>query len=212
MPRDCTARRVLPVYEDVQSLCGGGIQYTPLSNCRLIFTFTALPSFYAMAKKSQKNNNNNRRGKQNAVVRAPTSIGVRKTTQAGGQRQEVMLDEVNIPADNFILHCGSIPWLKGVARSYQTWNLKDVRIWFEPRVSTATNGTMQLAFLRDFQDPIPTTVAQISQLSGASRAAVWDKQSIRIPQGKAMEYCSLSNFQSMDSSDKMIAPLGEFVG
>lgn len=165
-----------------------------------------------MAKKSQKSNNNNkRRSKSNAVVRAPTSISVNRTTPAGGQRQEVMLDEVDIPADSFILHSGSIPWLKGVARSYQTWNLKDVRIWFEPRVSTATNGTMHLAFLRDFQDPIPTTVAQISSLSGASRAAVWDKQSIRIPQGKAMEYCSLSNFQSMGSSDKNDRAIGRVV-
>ncbi|QKN22643.1 coat protein [Erysiphe necator associated tombus-like virus 2] len=176
------------------------------SNCLFKFIFTIQPSFYEMAKKQQQQP----RGKKSvrAVVRAPTSISARKTTPSGGLRQEAMIAEVTAPNGSFTLHCGDIPWLKGVAGSYQKWNLSGVRVWFEPRVSTATNGTMHLAFLKDFQDLIPKTVAQISTVSGASRAAVWDKQSLQVPTGKAMEYCSPSSFPLMDLSDRNDRAIG----
>lgn len=119
-----------------------------------------------------------------------------------------MLAEVTAATGSSTLHCASIPWLRGVAKSYQTWNLKNVKVWYEPRVSTATNGTIQLAFVKDFQDLTPKNVAQISTVSGASRAAAWDKQHLTVPLGKAMEYCSLSNFQSMDSSDQNDRAIG----
>jgi len=175
------------------------------SNCLFKFIYIIQPLSCAMAKKQQQ-----QRAKKSAraVVRAPTSISARKTTPNGGPRQEVMIAEVTSPDGVFTLHCGNIPWLRGVAGSYQKWNLTGVRVWFEPRVSTATNGTMHLAFLRDFQDLIPKTVGQISTVSGASRAAVWDKQSLPVPTGKAMEYCSLSSFPLMDLSDRNDRAIG----
>jgi len=142
------------------------------------------------------------------VVRAPTSISARQNTPNSGVRQEIMLTEVKAGDTSFTLHCGNMPWLKGVAPSYQKWNLKNVRVWFEPRMSTATNGTVQMCFLRDFADATPKSVDQISAVYGASRAAVWDRQSLTIPERAAMEFCSLSSFQSMVSTDQNARALG----
>lgn len=158
-----------------------------------------------MAKKQAKTNAakaiQNRKSK-NAVVRAPTSISVRATTQSSGTRQEHMLMAVKATNSPFILHCGNMPWLKGVAPSYQKWNMRGVVLRYEPRMSTATNGNVHMAFLQDFEDRTPTTVDQFSLIKGASRAAVWDSVRMLIPSGKIKAYCSLSSFQSMDSSDQ----------
>lgn len=166
-----------------------------------------------MAKKRTQNavkaiNKKKSNGQRTVVVRAPTSISAKQSTPSSGSRQEVMLMEVKSGSQAFTLHCGNMPWLKGVAPSFQKWNLKNVRVWFEPRMSTATNGTVQMCFLRDFADAIPTNVGQISAVYGASRAAVWDKQSLSVPERGAMEYCSLSSFQSMVSTDQNVRALG----
>lgn len=211
MPRDCTAPH-FRVCNDVQSYRGGRIQYTPHSNCLFKYTFIIPPSTFTMTKKRNTNAAKAINKKKNAVktvvVRAPTSISARQGIPNSGSRQEIMLKEVKAGSTSHILHCGNMPWLKGVAPSYQKWNLKNVRVWFEPRMSTATNGTVQMCFLKDFEDLIPTSVDQISSVHGASRAAVWDKQSLTIPERGAMDYCSLSNFQSMVSTDQNARALG----
>jgi len=164
-----------------------------------------------MANKKSKNSNNNKQGKQkqkqgksNVVGRAQTSISVRGTIPAGGSRQETMIMPVKGNSGSFILHCAGINWLKGVAKSYQRWNLSNLKVWYEPSVGTSTNGVVHLAHQLDLADATPTSVDQISAISGASRAAVWeDNRRLVVPKrGKAMAYSSPSNFQLMDSSDQ----------
>ncbi|UKP15132.1 ORF3 [Maize-associated tombusvirus] len=171
-----------------------------------------------MARKNQQQNAakaiNQKKTKaktKSAVVRAPTSISVRNTTQNSGSRQEVMIGTVTNEAKVLTLHCANMPWLQGVAPSYQTWNMKDVRVKFVPRMSTATNGTVSMCFLRDFEDATPTTVDQMSLVQGTVSAAVWDKLNLRVPDRKAMAYCSRSNFLLMGSTDKSERALGRIV-
>lgn len=155
-------------------------------------------------KKSKSKNNNSKKSPKrgNAVVRAPTSISVNAVTPRGGARQEMLMASVNQTSGNFTLHTGNIPWMSGVAKSYQRWNLSDLRVWYEPRVGTSTNGMVHLAHQQDLSDATPTTVAQISAISGATRATVWDtNRKLVVPRrAKAMVYSSPSNFRSMDSS------------
>lgn len=121
-----------------------------------------------------------------------------------------MLQPVNKTDGSFILHPANLPWLKGVAKSYQRWNLTDLKVWYEPRVGTSTNGMIHLAHQQDLADGTPTTVAQISAISGSTRAAVWEvnRRLLTPKRGKAMVYSSLSSFQSMDSSDQNDHSLG----
>lgn len=115
-----------------------------------------------------------------------------------------MVQAVNRTDGSFTLHCGNLPWLKGVAKSYQRWNLTDLKVWYEPRVGTSTNGMIHLAHQLDLADATPATVAQISTISGATRSAVWEvnRRLLTPKRGKAMLYSSLSSFQSMVSSDQ----------
>lgn len=163
-----------------------------------------------MAKKNSKSKTNNKQKqgsrKQNTqrsvVAHAPTSLSVRRTTPASGSRQEALLMEVKSGFNTMVIHPANIWWLKGVAPSYQYWNLANAQIWYEPRVSTSTNGMFVMCHQKDIADPIPQNVGQMSSVSGATRAAVWDKQQLRVSQQKRKIYCSLSNFLSMDSEDK----------
>lgn len=164
-----------------------------------------------MASKKNKSNNNNKQNKQkqksrsqNAVGRAQTSISVRGTIPTGGSRQEAMIMPVKGRSGSFILHAGGINWLKGVAKSYQRWNLSDLKVWYEPRVGTSTNGVVHLAHQLDLSDVTPTTVDQISAISGATRAAVWEvnRRTVVPRRAKAVVYSSPSSFLSMDSADQ----------
>lgn len=171
-----------------------------------------------MVNQKNKNSNNNKKGKKgkqdkqrgNAVGRAPTSISVRGTTRGGGSRQEMMVAEVDSRTGTFTLHSGNIPWLKGVAKSYQRWNLSGLKVWYEPRVGTLTNGMIHLAHQLDSADATPQTVGQISAISGASRTAVWDiNRKLNIPpRAKALVYSSPSSFQLMDSNAQNEHSLG----
>lgn len=143
-----------------------------------------------------------------AAVRALTSISARNTTQNSGSRQDVLLYEVKNVPKVLTMHCASMPWLQGVAPSYQSWNMTDVHVRFVPRMSSATNGTVQMCFQRDFEDRTPMTVAQMSMVQGSVTGAVWDKLTLRVPDRKAMPYCSLSNFQLMGSTDRNDRALG----
>lgn len=158
-----------------------------------------------MANKKKNNGNNKPKNKQNqkrsnAGSRAQTSISVRGTTPRGGARQELLMAAVNSRDGSFTLHCAQIPWLRGVAKSYQRWNLSDLKVWYEPRVGTSTNGVVHLAHQLDLSDATPKTVGQISAISGASRAAVWDLKTLTVPKAKPMVYVSQSNFLSMEES------------
>lgn len=167
-----------------------------------------------MAKKQQPRNaakaiqSKKQPRKQNAVARAPTSQSARQTTQGTGTTHDIQVLDVTSGHHEFILHCGNLPWLKGVAPSFQKWSLKNIQVRYEPRVSTATNGVVVTAFSSDFQDGTPTTFAQVSNIAGATRAAVWDSHSLRLPNAKAKDYCSLSSFQGMSSTDKNDRAIG----
>lgn len=145
---------------------------------------------------------NNGRQAKSAVVRAPTSLSVRRTTPSSGKQQVCFITDVKKGMTPFSLHPGNIPWLKGVCPSYQKWRLHNVRIWYEPRLSTSTNGTVALGILQDYADTPPTSLGQLTTTAGSSRAAVWDKVSITVPAGKLRQYCSLSSFQDLGNEDK----------
>lgn len=166
----------------------------------------------AKNKNKSKNNNSNNKQKpkrgQNVVVRAPTSQSVRRTTQNSGERQTILLFDVKKGLNNYDLVPAKIPWLKGIAPSYQRWKLNNVRIWYEPRVSTATNGTVAMAVQRDFQDGTPTSRESLVLSGGAVRAAVWDQCSLGVQSGPLREYCSLSSFNGLSPTDKNDRALG----
>jgi len=167
-----------------------------------------------MAKtKQQKKQQPSRKG-QSVVVRAPTSQSARRTTQNSGDTQTILLAETkrNSPADGptiVTIHPGALPWLQGVAPSFQRWKLNNVKIWYEPRVSTSTNGTIALAFQRDFQDGTPRTRSSLILSEGSTRSAIWDKpRPLQVPPGPAREYCSLSSFNALSPTDKNERALG----
>lgn len=145
---------------------------------------------------------------QHVAVRAQTSISVRNITQNSGSRQDVLLYTVTNAPKVLTLHCGNMPWLQGVAPSYQNWNMTNVHVKYVPRMSSATNGAVQMCFQRDFEDLTPTTVDQMSMVQGAVMGMVWDKMSLSVPDRKAMQYCSLSNFRLMGSTDQNDRALG----
>lgn len=160
----------------------------------------------------QNNKKNAKSGKKKAaprvVVHAPTSSSARMTTQVSGGRQVIQLFVAKQGANQFVLHPGNIPWLKGVAPNYQKWLLKDVQVWYEPRVSTSTNGIVAMGLQQDFADGTPNTLALLSTLGGATRGAVWDKLRIRVPSGKSRDYVSYPKFDVLDPVDKTDRALG----
>lgn len=164
-----------------------------------------------MAKTKQQKKQATRKN-QRVVVRAPTSQSARRTTQNSGDTQTILLAETsrNTDAPTIVtIHPASLPWLQGVAPSFQRWKLNNVKIWYEPRVSTSTNGTIAMAFQRDFQDGTPKTRSSLILSEGSTRSAIWDKpKPLQIPPGPAREYCSLSNFNALSPTDKNERALG----
>lgn len=159
-------------------------------------------------KKPSKPKAQPKRQNRSVAVRAPTSLSVRHTTQNSGNRQSIQLFDVVQGLNQFTILPASLPWLAGVAPSYQTWRLDNVEIWYEPRVSTATNGVVAMTFQRDFMDGIPQTLSSLTLSQGAKRAAVWDRCHLQVPSGPAREYCSLSNFNASSPTDKNQRALG----
>nr|UUV42654.1 MAG: coat protein [Tuatara cloaca-associated tombusvirus-1] len=211
MPRDCTARRTWSVYGDVQSffVVGGSNTHHIQSLIHSLLTTARSTSTMAKTKKQQKQQTKGKR--QNVVVRAPTSQSARRTTQNSGETQTILLLDTSLTRDTpltFEIHPANLPWLKGVAPSYQRWKLNNVKIWYEPRVSTSTNGTVAMAFQKDFQDGIPKTFQSLILSAGSTRSAIWDTCRIQVPPGQAKEYCSLSNFNALSPTDKNDRSLG----
>lgn len=167
-----------------------------------------------MAKtKQQQQKKKGGRKYQNAVVRAPTSQSARRTTQNSGEQQTILLTETKRNTDStgptiVTIHPASLPWLQGVAPSYQRWKLNSVKIWYEPRVSTSTNGTISMAFQKDFQDGTPKTRSSLILSEGSTRSAIWDQCRLQVPPGPAREYCSLSSFNALSPTDKNDRALG----
>lgn len=164
-----------------------------------------------MAKTKQQKKQATRKN-QRVVVRAPTSQSARRTTQNSGDTQTILLAETkrNTSGPTIVtIHPASLPWLQGVAPSFQRWKLNNVKIWYEPRVSTSTNGTIAMAFQKDFQDGTPKTRSSLILSEGSTRSAIWDKpRPIQVPPGPAREYCSLSSFNDLSPTDKNDRALG----
>ncbi|QKN22678.1 coat protein [Erysiphe necator associated tombus-like virus 4] len=164
----------------------------------------------AKSKQSKTNQQQQRKkqqpkqAKQNrsVVVHAPTSLSVRRTTPSSGDQQTIQLFEVKQGLKQFDILPAALPWLQGIAPSYQRWKLSNVRIWYEPRVSTATNGTVAMAFHSDFMDGTPLDLTSLSLSGGSVRSAVWDRCSLPVRQSQVKEYCSLSSFNALSPQDK----------
>lgn len=166
-----------------------------------------------MAKTKRQQQKQTKGKRQPAVVHAPTSQSARRTTQNSGETHTILLTETVQNTSKggptiITIHPASLPWLQGVAPSFQRWRLNNVKIWYEPRVSTSTNGTVAMAFQKDFQDGIPQSRSSLVLSGGSTRSAIWDKCRLQVPPGPAREYCSLSNFNALSPTDKNDRALG----
>lgn len=163
-------------------------------------------------KQQQQSQNKKKKSKQggrgNAAVRAPTSLSVRRTTPSSGALQTIQLFEVGKGLKHCDILPANLPWLKGVAPSFQSWKMENVKVWYEPRVSTATNGMIALGFIKDFMDGTPQSLSSLILSAGSTRSAVWDQCQITVPPGPPKEYCSLSNFNDLSPEDKNGRALG----
>lgn len=178
-----------------------------------------------MAKKSQKQNaakaiqqkkgkssGSSSRGQQ--LVRAPQNISVRGTTPRSNKIHTEIILEVKKGAQQFVLHPDNIPWLRQVAPSFQRWRLTNLKMWYEPRVSTTTNGTISLAFLSDFEDDTQSIlqgIPSVTRVGGSCRGSPWDKFNLTVPGGRTCQYVNISKFSGMSGTDKNARALGTLV-
>nr|AVV62457.1 capsid protein [Imperata yellow mottle virus]AVV62469.1 capsid protein [Imperata yellow mottle virus]AVV62478.1 capsid protein [Imperata yellow mottle virus] len=63
--------------------------------------------------------------------------------------------------------------LSNIARCFARWRPLQWSVFYVPEVGTQTNGAIQMAYLYDYGDSLPTTTGQISACSGFLTAAVW---------------------------------------
>lgn len=156
------------------------------------------------------------------LVVAPTTRAVRASGPSNSQRQQELVIPVKVTngdvggqtrqvAQEFILHPAYIPWLAQIAPSYQRWGLAGLKVWYEPRVSTSTNGTVAIAFVSDFKDATPTSLDQITRIKGSQRGAPWDKFNIPCQRSGTFEYTSQAAFDALSSDDKNTRALGRIV-
>lgn len=66
-----------------------------------------------------------------------------------------------------------LPWLAGVGANWGRWRWLSLRYTYIPATATTTLGTIALGMIYDSQDAVPTSLAQMSALSGFSSGAVW---------------------------------------
>jgi len=175
-----------------------------------------------MAKKSQKQNAakaiQQKKGKQSGnssrgpqLVRAPQNLSVRGTTPRSGSVHTEMIMAVKKGANQFVLHPDNIHWLKQVAPSFQRWRLSNLKMWYEPRVSTSTNGQVSMAFLSDFEDDIQsilTGIDGLTRVGGSCRGAPWDKFNLNVPASRTCQYVNINKFSGMAGTDKNSRALG----
>jgi len=221
MPRDCTAPQARhSLYNTMYSpASGGGIQYTPLSKFlqQLILIFIQLLSLSEMPAKQKnkqaakaitaKRSGGTKRNNIQLIV-APTQRAVRSTVTSSPVRRQEMVIPVKKTTDKaqeFVLHPKEIPWFGGIAPSYQRWGMQNLKVWYEPRVSTSTNGTISMAFLSDFKDDTPTSFQSLTSIRGAVRGAPWDKFTLACPKYRAYDYTKdLSPLSNEEKNDRAI--------
>lgn len=73
---------------------------------------------------------------------------------------------------------GVFTWLRNIARNFQRYKIRSLRFRYEPHCGTSTAGTVAMAVVNDTTDPLPTTLAEMLQISGASAGPAWAPQSI----------------------------------
>ncbi|QKN22673.1 hypothetical protein [Erysiphe necator associated tombus-like virus 5] len=152
--------------------------------------------------------------RQTQFVVAPLTRAVRATVPSNlNRRQEEVIEvkahQAGTSALEFVIHPSNIPWLSGIAPSFQKWGLQGLRVWYEPRVSTSTSGTVSMAVLSDFKDATPLSLKSLTSLKGATRGAPWDKFTLSCPKYRLYEYAS--DFQSLPTEDKNDRALGRIV-
>lgn len=137
------------------------------------------------------------------VVAAPQTRAVRATAPSG-QRQQCMVLEIKSGFQSFTLHPDNIPWMSAIAPSFQRWGMNNLRIWYEPRVSTSTNGTVAMAVLSDFKDATPTSFQSLTSVTGVTRGAPWDKFTLTSPKYRVFEYTKAAGLSSEDLNTRAI--------
>lgn len=171
-----------------------------------------------MAKSRSKSTKSTRKGQASRTVvrsaqRAPVTVSARTSQAVMGRgptagKQQEMVIEVKKGANSFTLHPSEIPWLAQVAPSHQEWTLSNLRIWYEPRVGTNTQGTVALGTVADFQDLVPSSIDSITRLSGSKRGAPWTPFVINAPPAKWCDYISSTGFEALNGTDKNSRALG----
>jgi len=121
-----------------------------------------------------------------------------------------MVIEVQKGFQSFTLHPDNIPWLSGIAPSYQRWGLNNLKVWYEPRVSTSTNGTVAMTVLSDFKDATPTSFQSLTSVTGAVRGAPWDKFTLSSPKYRTYEYTKVAPLSDEDKNDRVAGRIVTF--
>lgn len=150
----------------------------------------------------------------NRLVTAPQSRAVRATVPSG-DRKQICVMTIKRPvgltewAQEYTLHPDNIPWLEGIAPSYQRWGLKGLKVWYEPRATALTPGTVSMAILSDFKDGTPKSLQSLTSVKGAVRGAPWDKFTLSCPKFRTYEY--VSDVASLSGEDLNNRALGKIV-
>lgn len=143
------------------------------------------------------------------LVVAPQTRAVR----GGGptaNRQQYMAIDVKKGSQSFVLHPDNIPWFAGIAPSFQRWGFNNLRIWYEPRASTTTNGNVAMAFLPDFKDATPTSFQSLTSVTGVKRGAPWDKFTLSSPKYRIFEYTKVAALSAEDSNSRALGRIVSF--
>lgn len=147
------------------------------------------------------------------LIVAPTNRAVRSVVSSSlVRRQEMVIEVKKVAGDKvqeFVLHPSAIPWFGGIARSYQRWGMRDLRVWYEPRVATSTNGTVTMAVLSDFKDATPISFQSLTSTKGATRGAPWDRFTLSCPKYQTYEY--IKDLSQLSAEDKNSRAIGRIV-
>jgi hypothetical protein len=73
------------------------------------------------------------------------------------------------PAENY-----TFPWLSTIAINYEKFKIRKLEFEYIPEVSTATNGSVLLAFDRNSTRPVPTSKQQMLEISDCMRGPAWN--------------------------------------
>lgn len=75
------------------------------------------------------------------------------------------------------------PWLSGVASNYQKYRFRSLRYVIEPQCSTATTGSVLMAWETDISDVVPDEKIQMMTLKTCVRCAPWERCTLSVPCG-----------------------------